>query len=83
MWLSGQTYCVDDQGSGSSVSTDADCPKGEFCDASIGYRCDSGLSCTSRYCVAGSARRDFFGAMVRSRVARVLEKAVDKSGLNW
>jgi len=42
-----------------------------------------GLSCAFGYFLAGSARRDVFGAMVRSRVARLQERGVDESGLNW
>jgi hypothetical protein len=79
-------YCVDDCGSLSSCGTDSDCARGEFCDASIGCFCDSGLSCASSYSPPGSTsptRRDVFGSVIRSRVARVQERAVNKDGPNW
>lgn len=33
--------------------------------------------------MAGSARRDVFGSMVKSRVARVQKRSIDKNGPNW
>jgi Cys-rich repeat protein len=74
---------VDDSSSRSGCSSDADCPAGEFCDASVGYICNAGKSCTSSYVAPGSAKRDLFGYMAPSRLVSMRKREINKDGPHW